>query len=598
MKRILPLCQNSIMLLLFLSYMLSACKKMDSADSPVNPHPSANSFFDLPQNASSAVRKTVAEFARQDKITGFVKELVATEGMPLWDKSLIEVRKKSTVTTAGLDGGGGFEIEDTLVFTPLLEEDSLSVNAFYLSKITGDSVELHLYRGNDYDNYAYGRLNSDSLTAERIVLQLMSLNNAVFGYKEFITTDSLLFANDAPIVSDSPYFRTKVKLKEDNQHGFANSSTQNLLVTQVTVCREYYCSQLERGNNNNQGSSFMVCTVELCTTTILIGYEWPPEYPIPTTGGGGGGMGTPPANGNCTGATNCREGSILLEGRIPCGNCGPGPIFIPYICTYQLTPQEAAIFAALDAEDELADDNYETLDCEGTNRTGNVMFNGTLEHMLIQTDFASSNPTYGKVEFAIPGSSAAGNRGYADMVNTLSGNVFEIKPNNATGIANGTVEVDRYVTKGNEHCTSVLPFGVTFNKTGAFAERNYPTVIPNRYLNVKLIAPGVVGYSYITTTNQPVPAPYAAPSSILDKFKELFNRLKDNIGAFDQIIAEYLQQHPELVTYIKNAAYGAAVIIIVGTIVEDFLTVGGGVSDDVASFLLARRIVRFARALP
>jgi len=571
---------------------------MDSADNPIHPNPSANGFFDLPQNAPSAVRKTVAEFARQDKITGFVKELVATEGMPLWDKSLIEVRKKSTVPTAGFDGGGGFEIEDTLVFTPLLEEDSLSVNAFYLSKITGDSVELHLYRGNDYDNYAYGRLNSDSLTAERIVLQLMSLNNAVFGYKEFITTDSLLFANDAPIVSDSPYFRTKVKLKEDNQHGFANSSTQNLLVTQVTVCREYYCSQLERGNNNNQGSSFMVCTVELCTTTILTGYEWPPEYPIPTTGGGGGGMGTPPANGNCTGATNCREGSILLEGRIPCGNCGPGPIFIPYICTYQLTPQEAAIFAALDAEDELADDNYQNLDCEGTNRTGNILFQGTMEHLLIQAVYASSNPTYGRVEFAIPGSSAAGNRGYADMVNIYNGNIFEIKPNNLNGIENGTIEVNRYVTKANEHCTSVLPFGTSFNKSGAFPEINLPTNTPNKYLNAKLIAPGVVGYSYLTTTSPPIPAPIVAPSSIFDKFKELFRRLKDNVGAFDQIIAEYLLQHPELKVYIKTLAWGAAIAIVVGTLGEDFFTGGAGISDDWASFLLAKRIVDFARALP
>lgn len=586
------------MLLLFLSCMLSACKKMDTADSPIHSRPSANGFFDLPQNAPSAVRKAVAEFARQDKITGFVKEMVATDGMPLWNKSIIEVTQKKNIPTAGFDGGGGFEIEDTLVFTPILEQDSLSVNGFYLSKIVGDSVELHLYRGNDYDNYAYGHLSSDTLTAERIALELMRMNYVVFGHREFISTDPLLFASDAKDNADSLFRYRRIKLKEEEQHGFGPAGTESFLVTYVEICNIRFCESTARGNNSSN-NVVIPCFTETCSTTVVLSDDWPTEYPIPTTGGGGGGMGTPPANGNCTGSTNCREGSILLEGRLPCGNCGPGPIiFIPYVCTYQLTPQEAAIFAALDAEDELADDNYETLDCEGTNRTGNVMFNGTLEHMLIQTDFASSNPTYGKVEFAIPGSSAAGNRGYADMVNTLNGNVFEIKPNNATGIANGTVEVDRYVTKGNQHCTSALPFGVAFNKTGAFAERNYPTVIANRYLNVKLIAPGVVGYSYITTTNPPLPAPYAAPSSILDKFKELFNRLKDNMGAFDQIIAEYLQQHPELVTYIKNAAYGAAVIIIVGTIVEDFLTVGGGVSDDVASFLLARRIVRFARALP
>jgi len=46
-------------------------------------------------------------------------------------------------------------------------------------------------------------------------------------------------------------------------------------------------------------------------------------------------------------------------------------------------------------------------------------------------------------------------------------------------------------------------------------------------------------------------------------------------------------RNPDLVTYIKGAAIGAGVAIIVSTIIEDFLTLGAGIADDwLASHLL------------
>ena len=61
----------------------------------------------------------------------------------------------------------------------------------------------------------------------------------------------------------------------------------------------------------------------------------------------------------------------------------------------------------------------------------------------------------------------------------------------------------------------------------------------------------------------------------------------------EQILA-FLKSNPDLVIYIKSAAIGAAVSIIVGTIVEDILSAGIGVSDDIPSFLFAYKIVRIA----
>jgi hypothetical protein len=59
-------------------------------------------------------------------------------------------------------------------------------------------------------------------------------------------------------------------------------------------------------------------------------------------------------------------------------------------------------------------------------------------------------------------------------------------------------------------------------------------------------------------------------------------------------------QRPEnrdILFYLKTSAYGAATAIVVGTIVEDFVTRGLGISDDWASFAMAYRIVRVANLL-
>ena len=46
------------------------------------------------------------------------------------------------------------------------------------------------------------------------------------------------------------------------------------------------------------------------------------------SGSGGGGGSTSLNTGNCTVVSNCRPGTLIEEGRIPCGGCGPGPIVI------------------------------------------------------------------------------------------------------------------------------------------------------------------------------------------------------------------------------------------------------------------------------
>src|SRR5205085_4420670 len=86
------------------------------------------------------------------------------------------------------------------------------------------------------------------------------------------------------------------------------------------------------------------CRPYNCTTIYTGGSgsgSWPPNPTSPPPGGGGTGGGpgpggdptggtTPP---DCTGVPNCISGTEVINGVLPCGNCGPGPIviFVPPI---------------------------------------------------------------------------------------------------------------------------------------------------------------------------------------------------------------------------------------------------------------------------
>lgn len=280
----------------------------------------------------------------------------------------------------------------------------------------------------------------------------------------------------------------------------------------------------------------------------------------------------------------------------------------PYVCRYTLTAHEKDVFDQLDQEDQVSDAQHANSDCQGTKRSGNIAFQGNKEHWIIQLDYISTYPADGEREFAIPNASLAdpSKRGYADIVNLSNGNMFEIKPNNQPGTQAGQTEVANYIAKANVHYTNTLPTGVVWNTGTAYNNTmsnglglNVPKYFPmnngqGQYLEATLAAPGVIGYQYINVN--PTPNPIVVPQSVLDKFKELTKRLKGNFSNFKPILAEYMKQNPELLTYIKGAAIGAGVAIVVGTILEDVITAGAGIADDWASFVLAYRIVRFAVA--
>ncbi len=562
----------------------TACRKIDTSTSPdVNQGSAAeNRFFNTHRTTDPTEKKLMEYLRHQNNKLHFVEQTAMQIGFPRWDK-IMAFPKQHTSSANLLDNQS-----DSVYYIPFVRDSQNYVNATLRVSVAGSDTSFSYLCDWQYSTA------TDSSTgtignAEKFAVFFMRMDKEVFNYQRFILKDSSLFKDGRSIVKNIRFDTVDASI--------SNLNSYELMCVMTAVTRWEACPP-------GSASAVLVPGCEYTYWYQVCWWEWAGDLPDNGGGLGGGGStggGTPPPCGGPVGFAAKGNGNTSQYNE----PCGPGwepepiedePPLVPYVCSYELTQYEQTLFNQLNAEDAFSDQEFQISDCKGTKRTGNINFQGTKEHWLIQLDYLYTNPTYGESEFAIPGSSAAGNKGYADIANTLNGNIFEIKPDNDNGLISGTTEVNRYVDKANLHCTGVLPFGVAFNKGNTYTARNIPTSIPNRYLTARLAAPGVIGYEYNTLTN-PIPAPVTVPVTVIDKFRHLIDRLRGNLSQADKIIAEYMQQNPDLVNYIKSAAVGAGVAVVVGTILEDFLTLGGGIADDLPCFILAYRIVRFAWAL-
>jgi hypothetical protein len=210
-------------------------------------------------------------------------------------------------------------------------------------------------------------------------------------------------------------------------------------------------------------------------------------------------------------------------------------------------------------------------------------------------DYIVGNPLEGHVEYRVPGSSGtgSGNAGYADIANTFTAEMFEIKPNNPTAVAAGSSEVELYVDKANLNCPPTASLSPAWRKGFNYSTRYLQGKDPLTYLQAILVEPGVIGYKYVAKNSLPSPAPVVISQDVLDKIGRLVTRLKGHLDKADGIIATFIRENPGFAAQIQAAGIGVGIGIIIGTIIEDFTTLGTGIADDWASFVLAYRIIRF-----
>ena len=313
-------------------------------------------------------------------------------------------------------------------------------------------------------------------------------------------------------------------------------------------------------------------------------------------GGGGGNAGEDGSNGTNGDGTelesiqlsNFNDWAILNSIWLVTDESYPGQeSSLPWRWWETLTHDERA--AIEQVRQEFLEDEPSS-PCSGTVRWGgNPFYNGTAEHIIIQVqDMSELSPGLALREYAIPFSSAAGNTGYADLVNTATKEIFEIKPaNNPQEIFNGRQEVQRYVDKACLHC------GGTWVKGNNYTEKVLPYPgRPGKNMRVRLAENGLITYQEVSATE--VPLPVAVPQAVSQKLRDFIRSLLLSPDMVEEQIAMWLRQNPE----VKNYVIAAGVGLIITTILQDLATFGVGVVDDIPTIMLAMRLIRLARAIP
>jgi hypothetical protein len=307
--------------------LINSCKKTDVLVAETKKEiikQTPQNFFNLPANTSPVLKRIAKELERQNKTNEFITEFIAKEGFPVWSKSRIERHRKNS-NTANFDGEG---LEDTVVYVPLVVSAESYVTGFLKATID-DSVDIKIFRQNDYESFPFKTPNSSAsvTTAEEFSIRMMTMDRDVFGTTMFKPTDKRLF-NNSTDYSDTATLQRYVTLVNSNGEGFADGTTINNYEYEVCWSIEivyWVCPTFSgSGSTNMEGCSWYMGTMSYCQT-----YETGGGDPggNPPGGGGGGGGGTwpfPPPGGNPGGGSPCSEefGVSITNGLIPI-ECNP-----------------------------------------------------------------------------------------------------------------------------------------------------------------------------------------------------------------------------------------------------------------------------------
>jgi hypothetical protein len=230
---------------------------------------------------------------------------------------------------------------------------------------------------------------------------------------------------------------------------------------------------------------------------------------------------------------------------------------------------------------------------------------GNFEHAIIEDDYIVNINPSGAIEYAIPGSGPAGGTGYADIVNLGTYAIYEIKT--YLGAPQGVFEAGRY-RDAAVVCDAAAPWHVG---------NDYPAhVIPvdaQRELVVQQYPqfPGVVVYYWRLRRLVPIPevrrqeqtdkerdrnqrtAPQRQlqPEPVLARIARFIKQVLEAADDAEAAATRFVREHPEVRDYIL----ATAVALVVGTIIEDVLTAGAGILDDIATLRIAYALWRVAR---
>lgn len=321
--------------LLIVSIGFWACRKQDYSFKEADNALTVEKFFTLPNNASPEIMRIAARLKQLNDKTGFIADLVHREGLAIWDKSIYNTAKNHStsvidVATNSINtNANGTSNNDTIVYIPLVLQNADYVNAFIYATLNGD-IRLKLYRAKEYANREFGDLQGKANNADHFALQMMLLNEKVFGYTEFRLKDSRLFKNLTAVAKGADDKNRTLKLTTSNTSqstsGIKLMGWEHIDVTVCVTTTSYNCATPNwPGCQPVCDASYhecVKCTKDVstsCQTTTYSYFVEPKETPQPPLGSTDGGGGTPiTGNPAPSGPVQCNPTPELDNGLLPC----------------------------------------------------------------------------------------------------------------------------------------------------------------------------------------------------------------------------------------------------------------------------------------
>jgi|GEM_PF-1846805 len=246
-------------LFLFIMGFQQSCKKADINGAAAMQQPSKNAekvFFQIPSNTTTTVQRIANKITEQNSQYHFVNDFAAREGLPIWNKAMIQPHNRSSLQgySKTTTQNNQLNEEDTTVLIPLVLENTQYVNAFLACSV-GDSINIRLINAGDYEQFGFHNIQ-DSISADKIALQTMLLEQNVFGHKEYHLLDPRLFNHTENGVTIHPEFCTLGKTD-------TSIVTPSLMAT-ITTCIQVtvnggWLAGCPPGANCNNLQTFEIC---------------------------------------------------------------------------------------------------------------------------------------------------------------------------------------------------------------------------------------------------------------------------------------------------------------------------------------------------
>ncbi len=326
-----PLKQACLIVAFFFVCIVTGCRKLDAPATGTPTSALTERFLSLPAGAAAEAHRIADRIRAIDRqVPGFVPAIAANNGFAVWDKIMI----RPGTSAAGRLGEAG-TAADTVVYIPLVAAKGNHVNAFIYARLNG-SISLQLYRAGDYARYGYGSISTSTGNAERLALQMMLLDNLVFGHTRFRLLDDSLFRSAAPHHANITRVGRILQIRQPDStasRGTGHRSAgywQAGTVTHCTYTTAYHCTGDLVCQPNCDNCELCITAGYNCETTVE--YYFVPGDDDWGTGnggsvsGGGGNVGSIPVGG-----IPCNPTPQIDNGLLPCpaGNTTGWIPFVP-----------------------------------------------------------------------------------------------------------------------------------------------------------------------------------------------------------------------------------------------------------------------------